>query len=213
VSEAYHVLGSDAKRKKYDREHFHTRSHTSSPFPHGSHSSHTSRKAADTGPGGRPASGLSRRRTQFRGPPPSFYQSGGYGRHSAKRHAAGGDPEGTTASAANASGANTNPGGLGSKPPGGSFGYGPGQDSSPSSDEIPYWNKNAHFQTHDALRQRREQSGAARALGLDEASIGGSMALNFILVSTIIGLVAGISHWIQSNKEKRGSSGKPKDNG
>jgi hypothetical protein len=102
---------------------------------------------------------------------------------------------------------------LGSEPPGGSFGYGPGQDSSPSSDEIPYWNKDAHFQTHDALRQRREQSGAARALGLDEDNIGGSMALNFILISTIIGLVAGVSHWLQSKKDKRSGPAKAKDNG
>lgn len=214
VSEAYHVLGSEDQRKKYDREHSHVRSHASSPFPHGSHSSHTSRKSGDTGPGGRPASGLSRRRTQFRGPPPSFYQSGGYGRHATKRHAAGGDPEGTTTSSANASSkADTNPAGLGSEPPGGSFGYGPGQETSSSSDEIPYWNKDAHFQTHDALRQRRAQSGAARATGLDEDSIGGSMALNFILISTIIGLVAGVSHWLATKKEKRSSPPKARDNG
>ncbi|KAE9963542.1 hypothetical protein BLS_009198 [Venturia inaequalis] len=214
VSEAYHVLGSEDQRKEYDREHMHTRGQASSPFPHGSHSSHTSRRAGESGPGGRPASGLSRRRTQFRGPPPSFYQSGGYGRHSSKRYAAGGDPEGTANSSTGASSkAETNPGGLGSEPPGGSFGYGPGQDSPPSSEYIPYWDKDSHQKTHDNLRQRRERSGAARALGLDEENIGGSMALNFILVSTLIGLVAGVSHWIQTKKEPRGSSTRARDNG
>ncbi|QDS76625.1 hypothetical protein FKW77_007868 [Venturia effusa] len=214
VSEAYHVLGSEDQRKKYDRENAHTRSHASSPFPQGSYSSHTSRKGGESGPGGRPASGLSRRRTQFRGPPPSFYQSGGYGRHSSKRHAAGGDPEGNFNSSTGASSkADTNPGGLGSEPPSGSYGYGPGQDSSPSTDDIPYWDKNSHQKTHDNLRQRRERSGAARALGLDEDNIGGSMALNFLLVSTLIGLVAGISHWIQGRREPRSSSARARDNG
>ena len=41
-----------------------------------------------TGPvGGRPASGLSRRRTSFRGPPPSFYRNGGWGTQTRRRQA------------------------------------------------------------------------------------------------------------------------------
>lgn len=86
ISEAYNVLGDTDQRAKYDRDVL--RLHQArNPFAHpharqgGSYSS--------TGPaGGRPASGLSRRRGTFRGPPPSFYRAGGWGAHGAKRSAA-----------------------------------------------------------------------------------------------------------------------------
>ncbi|KAL1865724.1 hypothetical protein Daus18300_007100 [Diaporthe australafricana] len=82
ISEAYSVLSHTDSRAKYDRNvlRLHEQRASAGPGPHrgGSYSS--------TGPaGGRPASGLSRRRGTFRGPPPSFYRSGGWGAHSAKR--------------------------------------------------------------------------------------------------------------------------------
>ncbi|TAQ91429.1 hypothetical protein B7494_g219 [Chlorociboria aeruginascens] len=81
ISEAYSVLGITAKRQQYDREFLTSPSSPPSSRPQGSYSS--------SGPvGGRPASGLRKRRTQFHGPPPSFYRSGGWGTHSAKRRAA-----------------------------------------------------------------------------------------------------------------------------
>ncbi|KAJ5282486.1 hypothetical protein N7497_002351 [Penicillium chrysogenum] len=77
ISAAYNVLGNASKRAVYDRDHgFHTAQHTSPGQTHthqrpmGSHSSYA---------GSRPASGLSKRRSAFRGPPPSFYEQGGYG--------------------------------------------------------------------------------------------------------------------------------------
>lgn len=77
ISAAYNVLGNASKRATYDHEHgFHHPTHASpghSPthkHPMGSHSSYA---------GSRPASGLSKRRTAFHGPPPSFYEQGGYG--------------------------------------------------------------------------------------------------------------------------------------
>jgi len=206
ISEAYHILGYPEKRLKYDREYaqFNGPPRSSSLFKTGSHSSHSARKEG-TGPGGRPASGLSRRRTQFRGPPPSFYQSGGYGAHSAKR-----ETNNQQQSHSHPSSADTNPGGLGSSPPHGPGGFSPGQES-PFRDpdpNIPYWNKAAHLQTHDALRQRRERSGAERALGLDEDKVGGSMFVNFILVSSVIALVAGVTGWLHENGNGRsGGSG------
>lgn len=79
ISEAYAVLGNKSKRASYDRSITPASSHHhSSNIPTGSY--HSTNPA-----GGRSPSGLSRRRTQFRGPPPSFYRSGGWGEHSAKR--------------------------------------------------------------------------------------------------------------------------------
>ncbi|KAJ5542146.1 Heat shock protein DnaJ [Penicillium sp. DV-2018c] len=72
ISAAYNVLGDASKRSSYDREHGFNRpppTHTHQN-PRGSHSSYA---------GSRPASGLSKRRTPFHGPPPSFYEQGGYG--------------------------------------------------------------------------------------------------------------------------------------
>src|SRR5450432_1534364 len=72
ISEAYAILGHADKRHRYDGEAIRTGQGPSysDTAPRGSY--HSSNPA-----GGRPASGLSRRRTQFRGPPPSFYRSGG----------------------------------------------------------------------------------------------------------------------------------------
>lgn len=64
VSEAYAVLGNEEKRKIYDRDvmpRFTRRSQRSSSGQSGTYA------------GSRPATGLSKRRGTFRGPPPSFY--------------------------------------------------------------------------------------------------------------------------------------------
>lgn len=61
VSEAYTVLGNESKRKQYDRDvmpRFRPRSRSN---------------RSGTYAGSRPATGLSKRRGTFRGPPPSFY--------------------------------------------------------------------------------------------------------------------------------------------
>ena len=66
ISDAYAVIGNTIKREKYDRDIAR---------------SHGIRHQRQSGPaGGRPASGLSRRRAQFHGPPPSFFRNGGLGR-------------------------------------------------------------------------------------------------------------------------------------
>lgn len=84
VSESYHILSDPDKRKRYDRDviHVHQRHH------HGHHGSHSHRGSYA---GSRPASGLSKRRSTFHGPPPSFYAQGGYGKNS-HRHKAGPHP-------------------------------------------------------------------------------------------------------------------------
>ncbi|KAI5812567.1 hypothetical protein BZA77DRAFT_359127 [Pyronema omphalodes] len=60
INNAYSILGNPKLREKYDKELFRVRPSHASPM------------------GARPASGLSRRRTQPMGPPPSFYRNGGW---------------------------------------------------------------------------------------------------------------------------------------
>lgn len=70
ISSAYAILGNAEKREKYDKGLRQQLDGNIEPGPRASHA----------GPvGARPASGLSRRRTQFHGPPPSFYKNGGWG--------------------------------------------------------------------------------------------------------------------------------------
>ena len=75
ISEAYSVLADPEKRKKYDRDVLPGllrrgggRRSRGTPGGDGEKGSYM---------GSRPASGLSKRRTTFRGPPPSFYAHGG----------------------------------------------------------------------------------------------------------------------------------------
>jgi len=69
ISESYSVLADPEKRKRYDRDVMRAQAHHRG---HGSHSSHQ----RGTYAGHRPATGLSKRRSAFKGPPPSFYAHG-----------------------------------------------------------------------------------------------------------------------------------------
>lgn len=190
------MLGSPTKRTTYDRDY--QRIH-SPPLKHhhGSYSSHQTSPA-----GGRPASGLSRRRTQFRGPPPSFYRSGGYGGTSGKRERAAYEAHSRTSGDAP-------PGGLGSKP------HEHQQDAhDPSSpffnehnEEIPYWDRDAHHRTHETLRQRRErQANENRTSSMDEVNLGGSLLWNFFLVSGIMAIATGVPAWWNARAKKKVTS-------
>ncbi|KAJ6108045.1 hypothetical protein N7523_009368 [Penicillium sp. IBT 18751x] len=76
ISAAYNTLGNANKRAIYDRDHgLHIQHRTP---PTGSHSSHSANLHKGYA-GSRPPSGLSKRRGTFHGPPPSFYEQGGYG--------------------------------------------------------------------------------------------------------------------------------------
>ncbi|RDL37816.1 uncharacterized protein BP5553_05249 [Venustampulla echinocandica] len=169
LTEAYSVLGIPAKRQQYDRDfrHSHPHSHRHQPAHKGSY--HSSGPA-----GGRPASGLSRRRAQFRGPPPSFYSSGGWGSQASKRQAA---QESSTAYAFTGGG------------------MGPGQSpfGEVHAQNVPHFDRSEHLRTHQnhIRRQmdRRRQNGdhTAGGGGLHEEGTKGTL-MTFLAVGGIVAL-------------------------
>ncbi|CZR59649.1 related to MDJ1 Heat shock protein-chaperone [Phialocephala subalpina] len=162
ISEAYAILGTPAKRQAYDHEHLHSHHHSS----HGDHH-HPRGSYHSSGPaGGRPASGLSRRRTQFRGPPPSFYRSGGWGEQSAKRRAA----SETTSSSA---------GGMGhGQSPGGQIHW----------TDVPHFDREGHTRTHENNARRwARRKGMQDGWVPEEGAPRGTLA-NFFFVGGIVGL-------------------------
>jgi len=140
--------------------------HTHGPVRQGSYFS--------SGPaGGRPASGLSRRRTQFRGPPTSFYRSGGWGQHGAKRAAA------------------QQNGAPGMEPPKdgeGMGGMGPGQRPWGHGNDVPHFDKEGHFSTHESIDQRRRNRMRRNEESRGEDDMGRGMGLlgQFFLLSGIM---------------------------
>jgi curved DNA-binding protein CbpA len=178
ISEAYHVLGIPEKRAQYDAKLHQSERRGSgwgqnNGYPQGSYSS-----AAF---GSRPASGLNKKRSTFRGPPPSFYKSGGYGQHGAKR----------------AEYANHNPHAEGQESkeaPNESYGdfgggFGPGQQK--QGNEVPHFDDRRHKETHDSVNEhilgrRRRMQGGVR---LERDYSRGGVLLHFVMVSSVIGLI------------------------
>jgi curved DNA-binding protein CbpA len=141
ISEAYAVLSSQSRRAAYDRDVL--RLHTPQA-PHHQNRSPGSYHSATNPAGGRPASGLSKRRSTFRGPPPSFYRNGGWGEHAEKRRAAHEDSTTSPSSSANTSSPND-----------------PRQSQYPQSDPLhrapktPHFDPSAHQRTQSAQDARR----------------------------------------------------------
>lgn len=161
ISEAYSVLGSPEKRQSYDRDFLPSRQPSSH---HGSYSSHSPA-------GARPASGLSKRRTQFKGPPPSFYRSGGWGAHSEKRsqHATSGPQETYDHPTAP--------------------GTGPGGFTHGMDNDVPHFDQRGHH-----VRQAKlERSRRRRVDDADYDYSGGGGALwQFVVVSGVLGVIFGV---------------------
>lgn len=136
----------------------------------GSHSS-----AGATYAGSRPASGLSKRRTAFRGPPPSFYAHGGYGRTGTRQQPQGGHY--------------TSPGGPASQ------GAQSSEDPTSFINNNPVWHFDAkgHYKTQaaeDARRKERRSQQIQREREILEAERGGSFLLRFFIVSGILVVTA-----------------------
>lgn len=164
---------------------------------HSSHSAHHHKGGAGGGgsyAGSRPASGLSKRRGTFRGPPPSFYEQGGYG---GTGRTAEGFAEGGFSSA------------------GGGFGAGGGtkkkQETDPEDptafidrNPLGHFNARGHFRTQTAedarRRARRSRARAAAEEHVASSSGGGpgDFALRFLVVSgtlVVAGAMTGLLKW------------------
>ncbi|KAF2963146.1 hypothetical protein GQX73_g10434 [Xylaria multiplex] len=133
ISEAYSILSSPTKRAKYDRDHMDLAQST--PL-------HPQRKGSYASTG--PASGLSKRRGTFQGPPPSFFRSGGWGAQGEKRQAAHEQSTGSGYGGAASAGRGT----MG--------GMGPGQDPFGHRDDVPHFDKESHQRTGRHSDRRRE---------------------------------------------------------
>ncbi|KAF2142322.1 uncharacterized protein K452DRAFT_358146 [Aplosporella prunicola CBS 121167] len=199
ISEAYHVLGSPEKRQRYDRDYQRVHNIPSqSAHTHGHHSAGGA--AAYAGPAGaRPASGLSRRRAQFRGPPPSFYRNGAWGAHAEKRGAAAAGAahaayEAAAADAAEAWNAAAGPAGTGG-------GFGPGQATRGWDAGVPHWDRRGHARTQESVAasvaRSRWRRGVQREV-VDPLGGGWSGLVNFVVVSSAVAFVAGIPAYFYS---------------
>ncbi|OAF54926.2 DNAj domain protein [Pseudogymnoascus destructans] len=191
ISEAYATLRSPEKRQRYDRDlglHHH--------HPHPSHAIHPAAAPAQShyGPaGGRAPSGLSRRRATFRGAPASFYRSGGWGEHSAKRRAAQENSSGTTGGEAR---------------PKTEGGMGWGQSAWVAAEEARHFDRGSHLRTF-RNHERRMKGRAAAAAGKGEEGRGRGMLRDFLIVSGLVFVGIAAPWWVpglwgRGDKRKEG---------
>jgi curved DNA-binding protein CbpA len=163
ISESYSVLSDPEKRRRYDRDHMRPHSHgrTGGPGHRGSYA------------GSRPASGLSKRRGAFRGPPPSFY--------------AHGNPSANTARQASGSGGQ----GDGTVDPGG---FDASRYTDPGQFD-PAFDPSRVFRTQtqeDARRQNRRNAEMAKIQEALEADQGAFWGRFFVITGILsIGVIAG----------------------
>jgi len=173
IADAYGTLGNPTKREKYDRERM-----RASPSVRGSYSS-------GAGAGGRTASGLSKRRGQFKGPPPSFYRSGGWGAHSAKRQANAYNPdEHAPGPDAQRQQGQANAGSYQGTTEDWPFGSDP--------NDVPHFDRGSHFRTQTSVeeqlkqgRKKRRKEWEEELRGETESGFAGTVA-SFSMVGAVI---------------------------
>lgn len=198
ISEAYSILSHSEKRARYDRDVLRRHGHA---VPHRSHPK-GSYHSAQSQAGGRPASGLSRRRGTFQGPPPSFFRSGGWGAHAEKRRAAHEESTGT-------GGAGPGPGGASSTgteagTSGHTGGMGPGQNPyrarADRNYDVPHFDREAHERTHRRHEQRRErrmrEARGLNAFGTDSGPVAEFMVVAAVVAIGVLGPYLLINMWM-----------------
>jgi len=189
ISEAYHVLSVPEKRAQYDAQLEHSQRQSrwgasGGEYPQGSYSS--------AAYGSRPASGLNKKRSTFRGPPPSFYKAGGYGRHGAKRaeYAYSNAQEGGEASNH-----------AGQESYGEWGGFGPGQQK--QGNQVPHFDNIRHKETQDNVNEhiwaRRKK--LRRNIKVEEEWEKGNMIVNFLAVSAVIAMIGITAKFFESRHE------------
>jgi len=122
---------------------------------------------------------LSRRRGHFKGPPPSFHRSGGWGQQAGKRQAQAG-----------ATGAG--------EPRGG--GFGPGQAQNGFANDVPHFDREAHSRTQEQQDHRRRRRLEEESV---EYSEGGSLFVKFALISAVVVFALSIPSCFDSGTSKR----------
>lgn len=198
ISEAYHILSVPEKRQQYDAHLQQSQARSSrwgraggESYPQGSYSSASF--------GSRPASGLNKKRSTFRGPPPSFYKAGGYGKHGAKR---------AEYAQENAQGGGQ--GQAGQESYGEWGGFGPGQQK--HGNDVPHFDDRRHKETHDSINEhiRARRRRMQRTFRVEEDYDRGGMLMNFVLVSSVIGLI-GITAKIFGDRNESRNTGRRKE--
>ena len=167
ISESYAVLANPEKRKVYDRDVMRAQQQHDRQ-----NRQHSGGGRSGTHAGHRPASGLSRRRSVFKGPPPSFYANGGGGNAQAQQEA--------QARAQQAAGQEYN---------GGTFNAGAfSDDPNAAFDSRPTYKTQTHEDYRRANRNRRQAEFAAAEAAVEDDNFWA----RFIIVSGIIALGVGI---------------------
>jgi hypothetical protein len=123
---------------------------------------------------------LNKKRSTFRGPPPSFYKAGGYGHHGAKRaeYAYHNAHEGGEAGKE-----------AGSESYGEWGGFGPGQQK--HGKEVPHFDDRRHKETHDNVNEHiwARRRGTRPRVRVEEEWEKGNMVVNFVMVSSVIAMI------------------------
>lgn len=170
VSDAYATLGNPDKRARYDRDVMRTREAVPRQ---GSHSS--------SGPaGGRSGSGMSSRKSPFRGPPRSFYESGGYGSHASRRAA---EAEATAQNARRRAGETYTGAGYDTSSAGG---FSPGQGAQRGFDnDVPHWDRDGHYRTQETVQETLRRRVREEDIRYDgSGGFGGWSA--FVVISVVV---------------------------
>ncbi|RKF59035.1 Cytosolic J-domain-containing protein [Erysiphe neolycopersici] len=179
LSAAYSILGTPSTRASYDS--------TLLKY-HPQHEISTTRGTySSTNPvGGRSPSGLSRRRAQFRGPPPSFYRNGGWGSFTEKRQ---NSHKETTNPAKSKTNSDVDAQEFGD--------FGPGQNlyKYVNNDDLHHFDREQHLQTQENHRKRWQSRKKGNGQIIDEDLPKGLLG-PFITVAGIltIGIILPLSY-------------------